>query len=365
MLSKEGYVGLVVCSLSLVLLGLSPGQTKRKPFLGTNYLLVMHACEGLREGDPVTLGGVEAGRVIDIDFAPKEDWERLNPKGDGRPAVLVTVALQQGYRIHQGAGYKVVSTLRGSHFVNILPAPPGQEAAPPGSVLNQELASERDDYLNATLRNFKTLSKQTEAMRDQFGDQGFQRDMKDLASNMRFYSTEFSALSKSSRTQLSSISRQLDLQEAAILQRVSQMDAQASRAAAYMHGFVPVVRQQLALYGGKIKAGQQQLDSAFNLAQGYTKTLQGYEQWVKDSPLTKIDVDKLSQQAHEWRNKLDDYANLAGDMHTISSDKQVQTDLKAIPRKYRDQSQKIKEQVQSYQRALEPYDWLIPEEHQR
>ena len=55
MLSKEGRIGLVVCSISLVMLGLAPTQSKRTPLLGSQYKLVFHACQGLRVGDPVRM----------------------------------------------------------------------------------------------------------------------------------------------------------------------------------------------------------------------------------------------------------------------------------------------------------------------
>ena len=362
MLSKEGRIGLVVCSISMVMLGMAPTQSKRTPLGGAQYKLVFHACQGLRVGDPVTLGGVDGGRVVDIDFAPNQDWKELNPPGENRPVVLVTVGLYQGYKLTKGTAYKVVSTLRGRHFINILPPPPGEAAS--DGILNNELDSTGDDQLLATIKHFKTLSGNTKAMRSNFADPAFRRDMKDLASNMRFYSAEFVRVSQGSRAQVLSMQRNLERQEAALMANVQRMDEKTARASAYIRTMVPAARAQLAMYQGKLDAGQKQMDQAYKLADGYTKGLLQLKARIENSPLAKLDPDKLSQQMHDWKNKLEDYANLAGDMHTLSSDPQIRDGFKEPVRKYKAMSEKWKEQVHGFESQVEPFRWLIPREHQ-
>lgn len=362
MLSKEGKIGLVICTAAVIMLGLAPGQRKRAPILGTQYRLVLHACHGLRDGDPVKLAGVDAGRVVDIDFAPQADWTRLNPPDDQRPVVLVTVALDPGFQLGDGAGYKVISTLRGNHFINILPPPPG----PPlegGAILNQELTPDSEDQLQKTIRNFKHLAQRTKDMQAQFADPAFRRDMKDLASNMKFYTAEFERVSASSRRQVAQLSQTLSSQEAQLHQRIAEMDQQASRAAGYTRSLIPAMRAQLQTYRAQLVAGQKQLDEMVRSADGYAGNFKKYAADLENSPIMRIDGEKLTQQVHDWKNKLDDYANLAGDMHTLSSDPQVQKDLKAIPKRYKTQSEGFKERVHSIQEQVDRYKWLIPEEH--
>ena len=361
MLSKEGRIGLVVCSISMVMLGLAPTQSKRTPLGGAQYKLVFHACQGLRVGDPVTLGGVDGGRVVDIDFAPNEDWDRLNPKGETRPVVLVTVGLYQGYQLTQGTAYKVVSTLRGRHFINILPPPPGEPAA--GGVLNGELDSSGDNQLLTTIKHFRMLSQSTKDMRSNFADPAFRRDMKDLASNMRFYSAEFVRVSEGSRAQVMSMQRSLERQEAALMANVQRMDEKTARASAMIRTMVPAARAQIAMYQGKLDAGQKQMDAAYKLADTYTKGLLELKARLENSPLAKLDPDKLSQKVHDLKNKLDDYANLAGDMHTLSSDPQIKDGFKEPFRKWKEKSEGWKDQVHSLETLTEPFRWLAPREH--
>lgn len=362
MLSKEGRIGLVVCTISMVMLGMAPTQSKRTPLGGAQYKLVFHACQGLRVGDPVTLGGVDGGRVVDIDFAPNEDWERLNPKGETRPVVLVTVGLYQGYTLTEGTAYKVVSTLRGRHFINILPPPPGEPAS--NGILNNELDSSGDNQLLSTIKHFRMLSQSTKDMRSNFADPAFRRDMKDLASNMRFYSAEFVRVSQGSRAQVLKMQESLERQEAALMANVQRMDDKTARASAYIRSMVPAARAQLAMYQGKLDAGQKQMDAAYKLAEGYTKGLLELKARMENSALAKIDPDKLSQQVHDWKNKLEDYANLAGDMHTLSSDPQIRDGFKDPVRKMKAKSEGWKQQVKGLETQLQPFRWLAPKEQQ-
>lgn len=357
MLSKEGKVGLVVCSISLVMLGLAPTQQKRPSILGTQYKLVFHVCQGLREGDPVKVGGVEAGRVINLDFAPVEDWPKLNPPGDERPAVLVTVALQQGFKLSPGSGYKVVSTLRGTHFINILPSPPTSEVSP-GSILNQELPGEADDQLMATIKGFKVLSQRTKDMREQFGDPVFRRDMKDLASNMRFYSNEFLRVSQDSKHQVKEIQQRLDEQEASLLGNVQKMDNQTARASSYLRSMVPSLRQQVASYRRQMNSSQKQLDKMYATAESYNKKFRDFQKQLQDGPIGKLDHEKIAQDVHDTKNKIEFYADLTQDMHTVTSDAQIQRDFKAIPKKYKNQSEKWKDQARKLEEQVDNFRWL-------
>ena len=362
MLSKEGRIGLVVMTVSMVMLGLAPTQRKRAPLLGHEYKLVFHACQGLRVSDPVTIGGVDGGRVVDIDFAPLESWDNLNPPGENRPVVLVTVGLYQGFNLTKGTAYKVVSTLRGRHFINILPPPPGEEAA--GTILNQELNNSGENQLLATINNFKVLSHSTKEMRNQFADPVFRRDVKDLASNLRFYSAEFVRVSEGARAEVFKMHKTLDRQEASLMANVARMDEKTVRAATYIRTMVPAMRQQMAMYQRQLDAGQRQMDKGYRLAEGYTKGLLALKAQLEASPLATMDPEKLGQQMHDWKNKLEDYANLAGDMHTLSSDAQIKDGFKEYPRKAKAMTEKWKEQVHGFETQIEPFKWLIPREHE-
>ena len=348
----------MVCTISLVMLGLAPTQRKRAPILGSEFKLVFHACQGLRESDPVVVGGVPAGRVVNIDFAPESSWKELNRQGDQRPVVLVTVALEQGFTLSPGTGYKIVSTLRGNHFINILPPPPGEKVSA-GSILNEELPNESDDQLMATIRGFKVLGQRTKDMRDQFANPEFRREMKDLASNLRFYSAEFVRVSQGSRKEVIKMQNQLEQQEQSLLGNVHKMDQQATRVASYVQTFVPAFRSQLHSYRKRLDSSQKQLDQAYGVANEYGQKLKQFSQELASGPIGKLDHEKISQKAHELNRYLEDRADIAGDVHTFVSD-YWKDDLKALPKKYKAQSQKWKEQAQDFEKRVDSFRWIAP-----
>jgi ABC-type transporter Mla subunit MlaD len=364
LLSKEGRIGLVVCTISVVMLGLAPTQRKRSPILGSQYKLVFHACQGLRPSDPVVVGGVPAGRVVNIDFAPQSEWKKLNPPGDERPVVLVTVALEQGFTLSQGTGYKVVSTLRGNHFINLLIPPPPVQALSAGAVLNEELQSESDDSLKVTIRGFKDLAQRTKDMRAQFADPEFRRDVKDLASNLRFYSSEFVRVSQDSHNQVEKIHQQLNQQEQKLLSQVDQMDRQTARVGGYLRTFVPAFKAQLVGYRRRLDSSQQELDQAYRSASRYSQKMKDFTAQLEQGPIGKLNHEKISQSVHDAKNKIEFYGDLTGDMHMVTSDKQIQQDFKAIPKKWKDRTQQWKDQVRDFEHRVDSWQWLIPAPHE-
>lgn len=358
-LSKEAKIGFVIGTACLVLLGLAPSQRTRAPIIGSSYELVFHDLEGLQEGDPVVVGGVDAGRVTNIDFAPQDTWKELNPPGVDRPVVLVTVALRPGFPLSQGTGYKVVSTLRGNRFINILPSPPTRDRVREGTILSGELPPETADQLQMTLANFKNLSKSTKKMRDQFADPLFRRDMKDLASNMRFYSVEFARVSKGSRAQINRMAAQFERYERQAIAQVQKMDAQISAVGNYTRSLTPSLRARIQGYNQRIASGQRQLDSVYAQSNNLLRNFRSYADRMQ-AQAANFHPDKVAERIDQINERMQNYADLATDLHQISSDPGLKQDLKAMPRRMRERSERLKDQVEGYRTQLNVLQFILP-----
>jgi hypothetical protein len=358
-LSKEAKIGFVIGTACLVLLGLAPSQRKRAPIIGSRYELVFHDLEGLQEGDQVVVGGVDAGRVTNIDFAPQDKWKELNPPGIDRPVVLVTVALRPGFPLSQGTGYKVVSTLRGNRFINILPSPPTGERVQEGTILSGELPPETADQLQMTLANFKNLSKSTKKMRDQFADPLFRRDMKDLASNMRFYSVEFARVSKGSRAQINRMAAQFERYERQAIAQVQRMDAQVSAVGNFTRSLTPKLRARIQGYNQRIASGQQQLDRVYAQSNSLLQNFRGYADRMQ-AQAANFHPEKVAERLDKINERLETYADLATDLHQITSDPGLKQDLKALPRRMRERSERLKGQVEGYRTQLNVLQFVLP-----
>ena len=360
-MSKQAQIGLLVAIVCGILLGLAPTQRRRAPILGTLYKLSFHGVEGLKLGDPVVLGGVPAGRVVGIDFAPRKDWETLSPGQPDVPMVLVTVAMERRLLLPANSAHKIVATLKGTHFINIVPGPPGSKL-PPNSILTDELRAEKEDTLNATFKNMRMLAKRTEDLRRQFSDPQFRRDMKDGASNARFYSHEFLAASANATSRLKSMEGQLSVQEQNMIEQTQRLDQKAANAEVYIHRIIPRARQQLGDYRRRLSQAQSQMDAMYSQADKVNAQMQGFAKRLDTEMLGRIDTKKLSKTARDAARRLDDMYSLAGDLHAISSDTQVRNDIKAIFKRFKVQAETMKTNVQKYEGIFDNFQWLMSEE---
>jgi ABC-type transporter Mla subunit MlaD len=360
-MNKEAKVGLVVAMICCLMLALAPTQKKRTQILGTEYKLSFHSVEGLKPGDPVVLGGVPAGRVVSVDFADREDWGKLNPGQPDVPMVLATISVNTGIKIPKQTGYKIISTMKGKHFINMVPGVPGENYKS-GETLTEELTPERDDKLGATFRNFRHLAKQTDNVRMQFSDPQFRRDIKDTASNARFYSQEFAGLSKNATGQVRQVSAQLEQQERALLAQAAVLDSRIDKAEVYMKQVIPAAKNQLAGYRKLLAQSQGQMDQVYKQSEKMSEQLRTFADKLDSSPLGKLDAKVLSKKAHELSTKMQDFADLSGDLHTISSDPQVQKEVKAYFTKFKTQSESLKATAEKYDGQLDGWKWLMLEE---
>ena len=77
--------------------------------------LLFTQVHGLRPGDPVTIGGVPSGRVLDIDFAPQEIQESLAPITGGTTLVRAMVSIDR--HIPRESTYAVRVDLNGRRWL--------------------------------------------------------------------------------------------------------------------------------------------------------------------------------------------------------------------------------------------------------
>ena len=357
-------MGLLVAILCAIMLGLAPTQRTRPPILGVLYRLCFHDVKGLKRGDPVVMGGVPAGRVVGIDFAPREHWAELNPGQPDVPMVLVTVALDPGFKMTAHSGYKIIGNLRGQLVVNIVPGASTNKVLAPNSLHNQELDAEVEDTVGATVRNFKDLAVRTEDLRSAISDPVFRRDLKDGASNARFYSNEFLGLSKRATAQVDDVTQEIGMQERRLLDQAQAMDAQVSRAQVYINKTIPLARTQLQEYRSKVVAAQKQLDSMAGQADKFNANLKKLADQLNSQKLGQLDVKKLTKDVKNVAKRVDDYAQLAGDIHAITSDEEVRANIKGQVKKLKGKSESLKESFNKYEHQLDQFKWLMKEERE-
>jgi hypothetical protein len=343
MFSDRFKVGLSTLAVIGVLLALTPAQHSRTPVFGDNYRLVFHEVQGLTKGNPVVVGGAEAGRVVDINFAPRRDWVELN-KGQGdRPVVLVTVGMNPGFHLQSLSGYKILTTLKGPPTVNIIPGSNGQTLTS-GTIINDEFASAQVDRLSDTIANIEDLVKSTRDVRNQFMDPKFQRSLKDSASNFRFYTRELMVRGAHAREQIDSVNQQLDEQQKSLLDAMTRADGKMLAMRAQMEsGIIGKMKTGAHAMNANIVAMDQQLDGIITKASRYANMFHGYVRNLDHASFGGVSVKNLAAQAHSMADRLDEYAALAGDLHSVTSDPQVQRDLRDKLKQVKAKSETLKQ----------------------
>lgn len=350
-MSKEFNIGLLVVCLVTVLLvvGLQQQNKRPDPF-SPRYHLLFDAVS-LRPGDRVTVAGVSAGFVENIDFASKAEKEQYRNE-DFDPQVKVTVILDDKIILREGAKYQQRSNLKGYRWIEIMDPSQGT-VLKSQSILAGELPSATQDQLTKTLSTFRRLSAETRELQQMAADGEFRRKVKDTASNMRFYSREFARISANSHDNLLEMDRSLSAQEEKIKQQLTRVDGMVSRVHDKLVTMTPQLTETIDSYRTRLRKSQGQLHDLLQAAVKYSDEYEKLVKTVSETYQKNVVPEEIILRVHEYARKLEDMALLAEDMHTLSSDPQVQADLKKMITDLKARSEKLKADVDQWQQMMD------------
>ncbi len=350
-MSKEFNIGLLVMVLLTVftVVGLQ-NQTKRPDPFSPRYHLLFKAVS-LRPGDRVTVAGVDAGFVEKIDFTTKAEKEKYRTE-DFDPQVKVTILLEAKIVVREGAKYQQRSNLKGYRWVEIMPPLEGPQLDSQ-TILSGELPSATEDQLTKTLSTFRRLSAETKELQQMAEDGEFRRKVKDTASNMRFYSREFARVSQNSRANLAAMDRSLAEQEAKIKQQLTRVDDMVTRMQEKLVTMTPQMTETIDGYRARLKSSQAQLRDLIAVSLKYSEEYEKLVDSISEQYKKTVVPEEIIATVHEYARKLEDMALLAEDMHTLSSDPQVQADLKKMITNLKEKSEKLKADVQRWQQMID------------
>lgn len=351
-MTKDAKIGLVSLVVAALLLSLHSLHSAGIVVFGRKMDLLFSQVSGLRAGDLVTIGGVSRGRVISIDFAPELIQERLVPLTGGVTLVRARVAFDDFRRIPQDSTYTVRSDLNGRRWVEITLSP-SEKSIGPDDIFFAEAAPKQDDQLQATVRAFSTLGKQTEDLRRALADPNFALKTKDAASNLRFYSRELKAASAEAPAKLEEFEKNLDEQQNAILAELASLDAKAQNVRERMVELKPQLTENVKSWKERLLRQSDRFTQTLKLA---SERSGDYEALLNEALAKKLDPDKLRAfvlQVKKWSRKLDDYRALAEDLHALTSDPTVRSDLVALISKLKSKSAKLNEQVEKIEKRID------------
>lgn len=351
-MSKDALIGLWITTVLVLALLFNrvkdSGLIQFDPDIGLLFTQV----HGLRAGDPVTIGGVPAGHVKEINFAPQEIQESFAPITGGQTLVRALVSLRDGRKIPKESTYQVRVDLNGRRWLDITISPSEETIGPDDNFFAEE-AFGQDDQLQRTIRTFSTLGAQTEDLRQQLTDPEFLLRTKDTASNLRFYSRELVAASEQAPAQLVDMERALDKQELALLQQMQAFDEKTQEVSRRMLEMAPQLSENLKGWTLRVERQSERLSSTLQMASAKSEEYQRMLDQAVESRLSDDSVKKLINQTKKWNRRLTEYRYMAEDLHSLTSDPTIRSDLKKAVSDFRIKSEQMGKRLEELQKRLE------------
>lgn len=351
-MNKDAKVGLLTLMLALSVVLVNSLRESGVVSFGSELGLIFSQVHGLRAGDAVTIGGVPRGRVVSIDFAPKEIQDSLAPLTGGVTLVRAQVSFDSFRGIPRDSTYTVRTDLNGRRWIEITVSPSKEEIGA-DEIFFAEDSARQDDQLQATINAFSTLSKQTEGLREILSDPDFRLRTKDTASNLRFYSRELRAASAEAPEYLRAFEKDLDTQEAAILNQIHAFDDKTRDVRQRMTELSPQITENLRGWTERISRQGDRLSSTLEMAIERSEEYKGIIDRALKQNLKPEAVRAVILQTKKWARKLEEYRYLAEDLHALTSDPTVRSDLKALISKFEAKTVEINERLDKLEKQID------------
>ncbi len=350
-MNKDAKIGLLTVGILLGLMLYNSSRGRDLLTFNDKVGLLFTQVHGLRAGDPVTIGGVPAGRVVSIDFAPDEIQETFVPITGGTTLVRAMVELDGGRKIPKESTYMIRVDLNGLRWLDITFSPSDALIGPQDNFFAEE-AFGQDDQMQRTIQTFKTLSEQTEILRAQLADPEFMLLTKDTASNLRFYSREMVAASSEAPAHLASLEEGLDQQEMALLQELQAFDDKMAQVSRRMTEMAPQLSETIQGWSNRMERQSDRLSATLEMASQKSVEYQKILDEAIEKQLNPEVLKRMVKQTRRWARKLEEYRYLAEDLHSLTSDPTIRADLKKVIDDYRIKTQELNEKLLKLEEAL-------------
>ncbi len=346
-MSRQAKVGGFFLAFFALFSFLSPSLSQRSTVLGTSYTLLFEEVNGLREGDDLKFSGVSAGRIAEIDFSTTTQKQSFGPEAQ----VAVLVVTDFGVKIPEDSRASVDGAIGGLRWVEITPGK-SPRILQPGAVARLRLKPAQHNELEASLAGLKELNARTVTLRASLEDPAFRRQMKDLASNARFYSTEIGSLSQTAQARVASMNRHLDVHQEAILGQLDRINAQVDQARRRTEDLVPRLNEEAKAWEARMEAStpeiQAMIDKADRETRKFRELADQAEERVHSSGIDESVREKLSQMAQ----RTEEMATMAEDLHMVSSSPETQAELREMVARSRRQAEELRRNLERWEKFI-------------
>lgn len=345
---KEAKVGaIILLILGLLVYSAPSSSTRDSGLLGGQYKLLFDEVCGLTVNSDVKVSGFSVGTVTDINFTSREIRDTYGED----MAVIVTIATDYDVVIPKDSSASIGSKTGYGSWVDITPGL-SQEALPRQSISKLRILTPPTEQLTAGLANLTALHANTAELREAVRDPRFRREMRDMASNARFYTTEIRKTGNQAQRYVAGVDKRLDQAQNAMLQQLERVDVQVSQAGARLEGLLPKVTESVEQWQGRISRADVQITRLVKIADQEIKRFNQIaaqaQQALKDPQMAH----QLVQKLHQLAPKLENIAEISDTVAAVIGSPEAKQALRDLAAKYRQQSADMRDKIRAWEAKL-------------
>lgn len=345
-MKKETKVGAAVLLCIGLFMYFAPNITTRdNEVLAYHYYLLFSQVSGLRPNDQVKIAGVVAGQVESIDFTTRT---QKNTFGDDA-RILVSCAMDHGKKLPIDSRASIGSAMGGVTWLEITPGI-SKEYIPLKKLFKIKYVPSAADTLSQGLSAFQDLNENTKELRTMINDPKLRIALSDAAANAKFYTNEIKYMSEGAQKELNNMNEKLDSFQSAAQMQLDRIDVQVLQGQKLLVELMPRVSEKMESWNQRIEASAGKISS---LAETAEKETERYKALCEKAEQMSMPLDEESKQKiHHLAEKLENIAAMGEDLAAIAHNDDTKNALKEMIRKYRLQTEKLKESCEKVEGKL-------------
>ncbi|MCR5660986.1 MAG: MlaD family protein [bacterium] len=345
-MKKETFAGAAALLCIGLFMFFAPNITTRdNEVLAYHYYLLFEQVSGLRPKDPVKIAGVVAGQVESIDFTTRTQKSTFGD--DAR--ILVSCAMDYGKKLPVDSRATIGSAMGGVTWLEITPGI-SKEYIPLKKLFKIKSAPSATDALSKGLSSFRDLNENTKELRTMINDPKLRLALSDAAANARFYTNEIKYMTKDAQKELKEMDSKLDSFQSAAEMQLDRIDVQVLQGQKLLNELMPRFNEKMESWNQRIEASAGKITK---LAETAEKETQRYKALCEKAEQMSLPLDDESKQKiHHLAEKLENIADMGEDLQNIAHNDDTKNALKEMIKKYRLQTEKLKESCEKVENKL-------------
>lgn len=336
-MTKEAKIGAIIIAAAILLFLLAPSShTRDSGLLSEKYNLIFVKAPGLHEGSHVKMAGVDIGTVEAIDFCTAKEREEF-----GKDAFLIIrIAADFHTRIPEDSMASALEPSASESWLEITPGISKKYLKSHCTVrLNAPFADL--DFQKSAFNSMKSLQSNIDTLYGTIKQARDSRYMWDLASNCRFYSNEMRLMSRNSHQFMMQARHKIDAVGKSMETEIGRLDVQLIQIGTKLKGISKTLNDKTKTWEEKSEEIRVQADKMARLAADETERFKNISLKIENKT-ESVCTPELKEKLGKAAKKLENYAEMAENLHYITKEQETQEAIKHMIENYKNQSEEIK-----------------------